>query len=335
MTESPEIFGSMPDGTPVHRWWLDDGTLAIAVLDLGATVQSLLVPDASGHRDDVTLGFDNPAGYLAVPGPYAGSVVGRIANRIDGGAFQLDGVRYRVPPNEGGHALHGGPDGYDRRLWQVAPAGEGALSCRLVSPAGDQGFPGRLEIEVRYSLPGDARVVIEYRIVTDAPTVVNLTQHAYFALDGLDASTRDHVLQVHADRYTPTRPDNLPTGEIAAVEGTRFDLRTPLPVNRAGSIDHNFVVGEVTAAVKPMAVLSGPRSGRRLEVRSTEPAVQVFTATELVGDWTGKGGRPIRPSAGIALETQHFPDSPNQPGFPSTRLDPGRPFTSRTEWVFR
>ena len=344
----PEPFGSTPDGTPVHRWVLDDGRLAIAVLDLGATVQALHVPDGAGERADVVLGFDEPAGYLDPPVTFAGAVVGRYANRIAGGTFELDGARHRVPVNDRGNALHGGPDGYHRRTWQVEPAGTGALRCRLTSPDGDQGFPGRLDVEVTYTLPGNGRVVIEYRAACDRPTVVNLTQHTYFALDGLDVLNRHHLLQVHADRYTPLTRDLIPTGELAPVEGTPFDLREPRPVadvvaalarrdpaaGHLDGVDHNFVVGDPAPQVRPVCALTGGGSGRRLEVASTEPGVQVYTAGTMRGPWIGKGGRPIRPCAGVALETQHFPDSPNRPGFPSTRLDPGRQLHSRTEWQF-
>jgi aldose 1-epimerase len=340
---SVEPFGTRSDGTPVNRWRLDDGTLALAVLDLGAVIQTLEVPDRTGRRDDVALGFDDAAGYEQLPQLYFGAVVGRFANRIAGGRFSLDGEEFQVPPNELGNALHGGPGGFHGRIWTVEPVEGHGLRCSLLSPDGDQGFPGALAVEVTYRLLPGAILRVEYRAKTDRPTVLNLTQHTYFALDGLDAGTDGQVLQLPADRYTPTtRPSLIPTGEIAPVEGTPLDLREPVTVGQVvsaveGGIDHNWVLGDplpADAPLRPAGSLYAPASGRRIDVSTTEPAIQVFSASAIQGDWIGKGGRPIVPGAGICLETQHFPDSPNWPDFPSTRLDPGGVYASVTEFRF-
>ncbi|MFI7585651.1 aldose epimerase family protein [Spongisporangium articulatum] len=350
-TVGAELFGHTEAGQAVHRWRLDDGELAIGVLDLGAIVHTLEVPDRNGVRADVVVGFDSPAGYLTEPPMYAGAVVGRYANRIADGVFAVDGRTYEIPPNEGPNVLHGGRDGFHRRMWNVEGFGEAGLRCVLISPDGDQGFPGELTVEVTYELLPGRRVRIDYRATSDRPTVLNLTQHTYFALDGTGEhgpdSNEEHLLQVPARAYTPTGPGQIPTGTIESVEGTPLDLRQARrigdvvkaleAVGRPGGVDHNFVLGPTlpaTGTLRPAGTLSAPGSGRRLDVFTNQPAVQVFTASAQEGPWIGKGAVPIGPASGVCLETQHYPDAPNQEHFPSTRLDPGQVFDSVTEWRF-
>ena len=334
-------FGTWDD-RPVTRHTLgsDDGVV-LRVLDLGAIVQELWVPDDSGARVNVVLGFADVAGYLGAPEHYFGAVVGRFANRIDGGTFELGGRRYELARNEGVHTLHGGPDGFHRRIWERVSSDEGHLSLRLVSPDGDQGFPGRLTVTVTYLVAG-SDVRIEYAAETDATTVVNLTQHAHFNLSGEGSGTVEgHELRVAADQFHPVGPDLIPTGEAADVSGTPFDFRSPVPIGariregheqirRGRGYDHDFVLSRQDSA----AVLTDPRSGRTLTVDTDQPGVQVYTTNFLDGSHFGTSGRAYRQGDGVALETQHFPDAPHHPDWPSTVLQPRETFTSATVWRF-
>jgi aldose 1-epimerase len=340
ITYAEADFGVTLSGEPVRKWTIDDGELAVGVLSLGGIIHSLHVPDSAGRRDDVVLGFDDLAGYEASRG-FVGALIGRLANRVTGGTFTLDGTRYRLDPNEGDSTLHGGPDGFHRRIWSIepyaGPVGAG-LRLRLVSPDGDQGFPGRLEVTVDYLLvPGRRRLKIHYGARTDRVTVLNLTQHAYFNLSGAPAKGLDgHLLQVCADHYTPVDGRGLPSGEIAHVIGTSFDLNQPQSLDFL-NLDHNLVLGDPVPAGAPLrwaAALEHPASGRRLEVLSSEPGIQIYTGGGLDGTELGKGDVRYQRGAGVCLETQHFPDSPNHPRFPSTTLRPGEEFSSRTEWRF-
>jgi aldose 1-epimerase len=333
-------FGATASGQPVSKWTIDDGEISVGVLSLGGIIHSLHVPDSTGRRDDVVLGFDDVAGYEASRG-FVGALIGRLANRLAGGQFTLDGTHYQLATNEAGNTLHGGPEGFHRRIWSIEPVtDEGATGLRLglVSPDGDQGFPGRLEVTVDYLLvPGRRQLKINYRAATDRATVVNLTQHAYFNLGSAPAKGLDgHELQVRADHYTPVDGRGLPSGEIAHVIGTSFDLNRPQPLDFL-SLDHNLVLGDPVPPGEPLrwaAALEHPASGRRLEVLTTEPGIQVYTGGGLDGTEVGKGEVRYQRGAGVCLETQHFPDAPNQPAFPSTTLRPGEEFNSRTEWRF-
>jgi aldose 1-epimerase len=350
ITRTDQLFGVTATGDSVQRWTIDDGEVRVSVLSLGATVQSLEVPDGAGGRVDIVLGFDDVAGYQNTK-TFAGAVVGRLANRLTDARFTLDGVEHEIVPNEGSVALHGGLDGFHRRIWSVEPytapdgGGEG-LRLQLVSPDGDQGFPGRLEVTVDYLLvPGRRTLRIDYRATTDGPTVVNLTQHAYFNLAGslpvgtASSPTLDgQQLQVDAAHYTPVDGRLLPSGEEAHTIGTSFDLRQPQPLDFL-SLDHNLIVGDGLPVppgqpLRWTAALEHKASGRRLEVLSTEPGIQVYTGGGLDGSEIGKGGIAYQQGAAICLETQHFPDAPNHPQFPSTTLRPGEEYVSRTEWRF-
>ncbi|MEU6671440.1 aldose epimerase family protein [Streptomyces sp. NPDC046727] len=318
-----ELFGTLSDGTPVHRWTLERGGVRVRVLSYGGIVQSAEVPDGAGRAAEVVLGFPDLDGYLAHPEPYLGAVIGRYANRIAGGRFPLDGRTYALARNNGPHSLHGGERGFDRRVWDVTPVEHGVCLSR-VSPDGEEGFPGRLAVTVTYTLAASGALRIAYEAVTDAPTVVNLTSHTYWNLSG-SGDAGGHELRLAASRYTPVDADLIPTGALEDVSGSRFDFRAP---RKTGSgYDHNFVLDKgVTRAAEEVAELYDPASGRTLTVATTEPGLQLYTAGHLSG--------PLAPGGGIALETQHFPDSPNRPEFPSTVLRPGQVFRSETVYGF-
>ncbi|MFI1361987.1 aldose epimerase family protein [Streptomyces griseochromogenes] len=318
-----ELFGTLPDGTPVHRWTLKRAGVRVRVLSYGGIVQSVEVPDREGRTADVVLGFPGLDGYLEHPEPYLGALVGRYANRIAGGRFPLNGRTYALTRNSEPNSLHGGERGFDKRVWEVEPVEHGVRLTR-VSPHGEEGFPGRLEVTAVYTLEESGALRISYEAVTDAPTVVNLTHHAYWNLRGAGHAD-GHELRLAASRYTPVDADLIPTGALADVTGSRFDFRT---ADEVGSgYDHNFVLDKgVTAAPQEVAELHDPASGRTLTVSTTEPGLQLYTADHL--------SAPFAPGDGIALETQHFPDSPNRPEFPSTVLRPGEVFGSETLYAF-
>ncbi|WP_328365291.1 galactose mutarotase [Streptomyces sp. NBC_00457] len=317
-----ELFGTLSDGTPVHRWTLERADVRVRILSYGGIVQSVEVPDREGRPGNVVLGFADLDGYTAHPEPYFGALVGRYANRIAGGRFSLDGVTYALEPNNGPNSLHGGGRGFDKRVWDVTPVEHGVRLAR-VSPHGEEGFPGRLEVSATYTLDSAGALRIAYEAVTDAPTIVNLTNHSYWNLSGA-GNAGGHELRIAASRFTPVDEDLIPTG-VAPVEGTRFDFRAE---RKAGAgYDHNFVLDKgVTSAPEQVAELYDPASGRALTVATTEPGLQLYTADHLT--------EPFSPGDGVALETQHFPDSPNRPEYPSTVLRPGEVFRSETVYGF-
>jgi len=319
-----ELFGTLPDGTPVHRWTLERAGVRVRVLSYGGIVQSVEVPDRDGHVVDVVLGFADLDGYLAHPEPYLGALVGRYANRIAGGRFPLDGVIYSLAQNNAPNSLHGGEHGFDKRVWDVEPVEHG-LRLGRVSAHGEEGFPGRLDVSVTYTLDESGALRIAYEATTDAPTLVNLTNHSYFNLSG-SGNAGGHELRLAASRFTPVDGDLIPTGALDDVTGTRFDFRESRKVG--AGYDHNFVLDKgLTAALVEIAELHDPASGRVLTVATTEPGIQLYTADHL-------SDGPFSPGDGIALETQHFPDSPNRPEFPSTRLRPGEVYRSETVYGF-
>ncbi|MFI6701738.1 aldose epimerase family protein [Streptomyces sp. NPDC050509] len=324
-----ERVGATPEGTPVDRWTLERAGTRIRLLTYGGIVQSVEVPDRNGAVADIVLGFPDLAGYLDHRGPYYGALVGRYANRVAGSAFTLDGVVHRVTPNEGPNCLHGGTYGFDRRVWDAEPVGGDEYGVRLsrVSPDGEEGFPGRLDVSVSYTLDEDGALRIAYRAVTDAPTHIALTNHTYWNLGGAGGApaTAGHELRIAAGRITPVDGSLLPTGELAPVDATRFDFRKSRPVGPG--YDHNFVLdggrGDGAPEDALAAELYDPASGRVLTITTTEPGLQLYTGDHF-------DGKPFGPGAGIALETQHFPDSPNRPDFPSTVLRPGEVYASTT-----
>ncbi|AXI76732.1 aldose epimerase family protein [Peterkaempfera bronchialis] len=346
-----ETFAVLADGTPVERWTLrSDNAVTATVLTLGATLHTWQTPDRDGRHVNVVLGSDDFATVLG-PARHFGTIVGRYANRIADSRFTLDGTEHRVAPTGRGVTLHGGPDGFAHRVWQAeeVPAAPGGAAVRfsLHSPDGDQGFPGALDATATYTLGADGALTVEYHATADRPTVVNLTNHAYFNLAG--EGTGDvlgHHLTVDADHYTPVDDRMVPLGPYEPVAGTPFDftsarrigerIRDDHPqLRQADGYDHNWVLRPRPADGAPAraALLHHPATGRTLEVRTTEPGIQVYTGNTFDGRVTGFGGTAYTPYSGVALETQHHPDSPNHPDYPSTVLRPGGEFRSTT--VFR
>ncbi|MEU4178820.1 aldose epimerase family protein [Streptomyces sp. NPDC026589] len=324
-----EDLGALADGSRVRRWTLERDGVRVRVLTYGAIVQSVEVPGRDGSRVPVALGLPDVAGYEEFPAPYFGAVVGRYANRIGGASFVLDGRTYRLTPNEGGTHLHGGARGFDKRVWDAVAVPDG-VRLSLVSADGDEGYPGRLDFSVTYTLGPGGALRLGYRAVTDAPTVLNPTSHLYWNLAGADSgSALGQQLRIAAEHVTRVDAASVPTGELLPVAGTRFDFRGMRAVG--AGYDQNFVLEEMEEGAEEaggvVAELYDAASGRVLTVRTTEPGLQLYTADHF-------DGRPFGPCAGIALETQHFPDSPNRPEFPSTVLRPGEEFVSRTEYAF-
>lgn len=344
-------FGTMPDGKAIEIVTLANANgREVRILTLGATIQSVLTPDRTGRRADIALGFADLAGYLADTG-YIGATVGRVANRIAAGRFAIDGTTYQVPANNGANALHGGPVGFDRAVWEIAAlhaAPIGSVALRHVSPDGDQGFPGNLAVEASFALGDDDVLHISYQATTDRPTIVNLTNHAYWNLAGEgQGSAMDHELLIPAESFLPTDAGLIPTGEFQPVAGTVFDFRRARAVAdgvRAASdpqirigrgYDHNFVIDRAPAATpRLLARAIDPASGRLLELHSDQPGVQFYSGNFLDGSVAGKSGRLYRQGDAIVLEAQRFPDTPNRPQFGSMRLNPGEVYRHRLAFHF-
>jgi aldose 1-epimerase len=348
MTAAPVAtreFGRLPDGTPVLLYTLRNAHgVEVSIVPWGASVVSIQVPDRHGKLGDVVLGFDSLQGYLGSH-PYFGAIVGRYGNRIAKGRFALDGHAYTLPINNGENHLHGGPAGFDKRLWQARVLQDRrALEFRYTSADGEQGYPGRLTATVTYTL-GDANELrIDYLATTDQPTVVNLTNHSYFNLAG-GGDVLGHRVQIMAHHYTPVDAGLIPTGRIADVRGTPFDFTAPHAIGeRIGQndeqlrfglgYDHNWVLDALAGGLHLAARVTEPTSGRVMEVLTTEPGLQFYTGNFLDGTIHGKGGSAINKRAAFCMETQHFPDSPNQPAFPSTTLRPGQRYQTTTVYRF-
>jgi len=339
----------------MNPWLVEGGTIeafTIArrafraeVITLGAALRRLEVPGRDGRAANVVLGYRDLDEYRAAPRFY-GTVAGRYANRIGGARFVLDGAEYRLPRNNGAHNLHSGPLGFDQQFWTVERHERDSITLAHLSPDGFNGFPGNLSAQVRYSLEEDG-LVVAFRATTDRPTVTNLTHHAYFNLAGeaSGATILDHWLQIPAGRFTPVE-DQIPTGELRDVAGGAFDFRTPRPVGRdigaddpqlraALGYDHNFVLDTPAGALRRVATLFDPGSGRVLDVHSTEPGLQLYTGNHLAGGAAGTGGGTYPKNGGLCLEPQKFPDSPNKPDFPSARLEPGQEYRHDIAFRFR
>lgn len=342
VTQRP--FGQLPNGRTVTEYTLsNDHGIRVSILDYGGIVRVLEAPDRAGKIADLVLGFDTLDGYLERH-PYFGAVVGRYAGRIARGRLLLDGTTFSLETNNGENHLHGGQRGFDRAVWSATVSESPArLVLEHVSPDGDEGYPGELSVQVTYTLSEDS-LHVEYRATTDAPTVVNLTQHTYFNLTGRGGTdVLRHELQVLADSILELGEGSIPTGSRLPVSGTAFDFREPKTIGRgigdphpqlllANGYDHNWVLNGNHS--EPVIALSDPDSGRRLEVITTQPGVQIYTANYLDGSIVGKRGERYAKHAGVALETQHFPDAPNHPKFPSTVLRPGDTFRSQTQFRF-
>jgi aldose 1-epimerase len=340
-------FGQLPDGRAVREIALVHPAGSRArILEWGAVVRDLQVPRPDGGLQRTVLGFDRLEDYLA-HSPHFGAIAGRYANRIRGGRFQLDGVEHQLPLNQQGrHSLHGGGEGFGKRPWTLIEATDTSATLALVSPDGDHGYPGRLTLTCRYTLAAPATLRVELAAFTDAATVLNLCHHSYFNLDG-GADVLDHELAVRANLMTPVDADLIPDGSLAPVSGTDFDFRTARPVRRLGAsgdrvaYDHNFVLrrdrreqGPEGQELALAATFASSRSGVRLEVWTTEPCLQVYDGAKLATPVAGLDGVPYGPCAGLCLEPQHAPDSPNLPHLPSTVLRPGELYRQVTEYRF-
>jgi aldose 1-epimerase len=339
-------FGATADGHAVEAYTLTNSSGASAtIITYGGTITQLHVPDNTGKLGDVVLGFDNLKQY-ETQSPYFGALIGRVGNRIAKGKFSLDGHDYTLATNNGPNSLHGGTKGYDKRVWTAAPVNSldgPALRLTLTDSDGAEGYPGTVQVIVVYTLTNTNALRIEYTATTDAPTPINLTNHSYFNLK--DAGATDmlgHLLQVHADRYTPVDETLIPTGDIAPVKNTPIDFTQPKPIGRdlkamggnPAGYDHNLVLRSTTGTLALAATVTEPTTGRHMEVWTTQPGVQFYSGNFLDGSATGKGGARYNQYHAFCLETQHFPDAVHHPNFPTIILRPGQTYRQTTEYRF-
>lgn len=342
-----EKFGTLPDGRDVFRHVISNANgVEVHVINYGGIITHLKAPDRNGNIEDIVLGFDSLDGYLQQP-PYFGAIVGRYGNRIANGKFTIDGKEFTLAQNNNGQHLHGGLTGFDKVFWNIerldSAKGNG-LRLTYRSKDMEEGYPGNLDIAVDYVLTDDNELKIDYSATTDKPTVVNLTQHTYFNLSGGRRDILDHILEIPADRYIPVTDVLIPTGELAPVKGTPFDFTSPTTVGQrisadhkqlkiAGGYDHCWVLNGGDG-MKPAGTLYDSITGRTVEVRTTEPGIQFYSGNFLDGSITGKKGVVYKHRYGLCLETEHFPDSPNQPQFPSVLLTPGETYSTQTIYKF-
>lgn len=340
-----EIFGQTKSGEIVTRLTLKRGDFRVQVLDYGGIVTTIETPDRAGRFANVVLALDTVEGYETVS-PHLGAIAGRYANRIAKGRFSLDGTTYALAINDPPNTMRGGVTGFATKLFRVEAADETRAVLMRRSPDGEEGFPGNLDVEVVYSVPEDGTLRIDYCAWTDKPTIVNLTNHSYFNLAGEGSgSILDHVVEIVADAFTPTDATQIPTGEVRSVAGTPFDFRRATALGArirdgdpqivlAKGYDHTFVLNGTPGTLRQAASCRDPGSGRRVDVATTQPAVQLYTGNTLDGTLVGPSGRTYRSGDGVCFETQGFPDAPNHPDFPSTVLRPGQPFVSTTTYRF-
>ena len=353
LSSEHKAFGKTNDGTPVEQYILRNSHgLQATVITYGATLQALQVPDKNGKVADIVLGFDNVQGYQKGTA-YFGATIGRYGNRLAKGAFELDGKHFQVPLNDGPNSLHGGTQGFDKHVWKAVPNKDKdsvGVTLTYVSADGEMGFPGTLKTEVTYSLTESNELRIEYKASSDKPTVLNLTNHSYVNLAGAgNGDVLKQVTTLHASHYTPVNGTLIPTGELAPVAGTPMDFTQPTAIGKNikadhpqlkfaepkhGGFDFNWVLNASGDLGQLAADVSDPQTGRRLQLYTTEPGVQFYTGNFLDGTIKGKGGKVYPHWGGFTLETQHYPDSPNQPNFPSTRLEPGKTYTQTSVFKF-
>ncbi len=338
-------FGKLPDGTAIEAYTLYNSQGASAkVITYGATLAELHVPDKNDKMGDVVLGFDNLEGYLGQH-PYFGGTIGRYGNRIAKGKFTLDGKEYQLLLNNGPNSLHGGQIGFNRRVWKAEELKEkdgAAVRFSYLSKDGEENYPGNLKVSVTYTLTNTNELKLQYSAETDKDTVLNLTNHSYFNLSGTDTGNiLKYILYINADKYTPVDSTLIPTGELASVTGTPLDFLKPTAIGariaelkEIGGYDHNYALNGKAGTLRVAAKVTDPESGREMEVLTTEPGVQFYSAIGLNGSIKGKGGVAYEKYGAICLETQHFPDSPNHPNFPSAELKPGEHFHSETIYKF-
>lgn len=341
-------YGAMEDGTQVEAFTLTNANgMEVRAISYGGIVTHVMVPDRDGKLGDVVLGYDTLDGYLKDTAHH-GAIVGRYANRIGKARFKLDGKTYKLAANNGPNTLHGGIKGFDRYVWNAEPfekPGEVGIVFTHTSPDGDEGFPGTLSLRVTYTLTDSNELAFDYSATTDKPTVINLTQHSYFNLAGEGSGdVLAHELKINADRYTPVDATMIPLGELASVEGTPFDFRSKTAIGAridsdnpqlklGNGYDHNYVLNRTGNELLLAARIEDPKTGRAMQVHTTKPGMQLYTGNFLDGT-PGKSGHAYQPRNAFCLETQHFPDSPNKPSFPTTTLKPGEEFRSRTVYTF-
>jgi aldose 1-epimerase len=340
-------FGKMPDGTPVEIFTLiNEHGLEARICTYGGAVVSLKTPDRTGQMADIVQGFDSLEGYLNPAEPYFGALIGRYGNRVGHAKFTLDGKVNNLPANDGANTLHGGPKGFDKVVWTARQLPDGGLELTYLSKDGEEGFPGNLKATVVYHLTAANELKIDYSATTDKDTVVNLTNHSYWNLKGAGNGTiLDHLLTLHASKFTPVDSGLIPTGELKPVAGTPFDFTKPTAIGArieqndeqlklGKGYDHNFILDRAGSSLSLAARVEETSTGRVMEVETTEPAIQFYTGNFLDGTLKGKGGHVYPQRAALCLETQHYPDSPNKPSFPSTELKPGQTYKTTTLYRF-
>ncbi len=345
MSLEAHVFGRMPDGTPVNIYTLKNPNgMTVKVTELGLIISELHVPDRNGNVGNVVLGFDNLDRYLKGH-PFFGAIAGRVANRVANARFTLDGREYTLAKNNGPHHIHGGNKGFDKKVWKSRPLPstdhEAAVEFTCLSPDGEEGYPGNLTVTVTYTLTDKNELRITYGATTDKPTPINLTNHSYFNLAG-SGDILAHELLLNADHYTPADEGLIPTGEIRSVKGTPLDFTKSTPIGarsqqtglKPGGYDHNFVINHAGKALARTARVYEPGTGRVMEVFTTQPGVQLYTANHMDGSVIGTGGVPYPRYGGFCLETQHYPDSINKPSFPSVILRPGETYNTTTVFAF-
>lgn len=340
---SPGDFRQELQGQLTDLWILANDLIAVAFTNYGARIVGLITKDKQGQAVDVVLGFGSLQEYIDTTEVYHGAIIGRYANRIARGKFSLEGKAYQLPVNNGRNHLHGGPGGFHNAIWKLEEQTSTSISFSYHSPDGEEGYPGALTVRVKYEIIGNALKIVFYGI-TDAPTIVNLANHAYFNLNG-DGQITGHRLRINADQFTPIDEYYIPTGVLDDVGSTPFDFRLPVEIGRrihdddiqlrnGGGYDHNFVLNKDTHHLSEAATVTGDRSGITLQVLTTEPGIQLYTGNFMHGEFELKDGRKDEYRTAFCLETQHFPDSPNQPAFPSVVLRPGERYFSETVFSF-
>ena len=342
-------FQKTIDGKVTNLYLLKNDQIKVYITNYGGRIVSLLTPDRSGQIGDVVLGFKSIDDYLSANGPYHGALIGRVGNRIAKGKFKLGSETYSLPINNNENHLHGGPEGFNNQVWEVKAADDSSITMNYFSSDGEMGYPGNLDVEVMYSLNDENELLITYKATTDKSTPVNLTNHAFFNLAGeANGTINDHLLKLNADHFTPVDKTLIPLGENRSVEGTPFDFRTPKTIGRdlnlqetdlqmkyAGGYDHNFVLNkEKDVEMSLAAYVIDPKSGRRMDIFTEEPGIQFYGGNFMDGSDIGKYGKKFLYRESFALETQHFPDSPNQPSFPNTILNPGEVYQSKSVYKF-
>ena len=342
-------FQKTIDGKVTNLYLLKNDKIKVYITNYGGRIVSLLAPDRYGKMGDVVLGFKSIDDYLSANGPYHGALIGRVGNRIAKGKFTLDGKTYSLPINNNENHLHGGPEGFNNQVWEVKAVNQSSISMNYLSKDGEMGYPGNLDVQVKYSLNNDNELLISYKATTDKSTPVNLTNHAFFNLAGEASGTiNDHLLKLNADNFTPVDETLIPIGENRSVEGTPFDFRVPKTIGRdlnqqntntqmnyGGGYDHNFVLNKENDREMSLAgYVIDPKTGRRMDIFTEEPGIQFYGGNFMDGSDIGKYGKKFLYRESFALETQHFPDSPNQPSFPNIILLPGDIYQTKSIYKF-